>query len=158
MPNQLQLPTDVELDKYHPSNQPFIKTEQAIKRVIVDQSVNMKPKHVQVTKMHLRGVSNTEIAQELDYALGTVSQILARNDVSDLLRSLTHLDGHLDGPSLALRKHMIWKMALDNEEDDPRISLAAHQELNRVNGVYQNDKPQINIIINEQLLPRGALD
>lgn len=150
---------DLELDPYHPSNQPYIKSEQAIKRVIVDQAHCMAPKHVKAAKLHLRGESNVEIAEKLGYVAGTVSQILNRTDVIALLRTLHHLDQHHDGLSLQIRKHMIGQMALDNFGEDDRVALTAIQELNRIDGVYKVDKkdPDI-IIINNNLLPRGALD
>tara|TARA_R110000772_G_scaffold145423_1_gene255301 strand:- start:5113 stop:5679 length:567 start_codon:yes stop_codon:yes gene_type:complete len=150
---------DLELDPYHPSNQPYVKSEQAIKRVIVDQAACMTPKHVKAAKLHLRGETNVEIAEKLGYATGTVSQILNRNDVIALLRTLRHLDQHHDGLSLQIRKHMIGQMVLDNFGEDDRVALTAMQELNRIEGVYKEDKkaPDI-IVINNNLLPRGALD
>ena len=155
----LTLPADIELDVYHPSNQPFIKTEQAIKRVVVDQSTRMKPNHVKIAKMHLRGSTRQEMVEETGLVYGSVAQILTRPDVVELVRTLTHLDGHHEGINLRIRKQMLTEIAIDNKEVDPRLTVSALQEINRIEGVYEREgtKPQ-TIIINNGTFPRGSLD
>ena len=155
----LTIPVDVQIDPYHPSNQPFTKTEQAIKRVIVDQSVRMRPTHVKIAKMHLRGNTRQEMVDETGLKSGSVSAVLARSDVNELLRTLTHLDGHHEGINLRIRKQMLTEIAIDNKLDDPRLTVTALQELNRIEGTYEREshKPQ-TIIINNGIFPRGSLD
>ena len=155
----LTIPVDVILDPYHPSNQPFTKTEQAIKRVVVDQSVRMKPNHVKIAKMHLRGNTRQEMIDETGLVAGSISQILGRADVTALLHTLNHLDGHYEGINLRIRKQMLMEIAIDNKTDDPRLTVTALQELNRIEGTYEREshKPQ-TIIINNGNFPRGTLD
>ena len=159
LPPALMLSADLELDPYHPSNQPYVKTEQAIKRVVVDQSVRMNPRHVKIAKMHLRGNTRQEMIDETGLVSGTVSQILSRPDVIELLRTLIHLDQHHEGINLRIRKSMLNEIAIDNKIDDPRLTVTAIQELNRIDGTYELEanKPQV-IIINNGTFPRGALD
>jgi hypothetical protein len=158
-PVALTLPVEVELDIYHPSNQPFIKTENAIKRVVVDQSVRMKPNHVKIAKMHLRGNTRQEMIDETGLKSSYISVVLGRPDVSELLRTLTHLDQHHEGINLRIRKAMLTEIAIDAKKDDPRLSVTAIQELNRIEGVYntESNRPQM-LVINNTIFPRGALD
>ena len=77
----------------------------------------------------------------------------------ELLRTLIHLDQHHEGINLRIRKSMLNEIAIDNKIDDPRLTVTAIQELNRIDGTYEREanKPQV-IIINNGTFPRGALD
>ena len=153
-----QMPAHLQLDEYHPSNQDFYKTKRGIEQVIVAQSMKMQPRHVRAAKLKLRGKTSSEIAAEIGVKPSTVSAIMARSDVKELLYQLTFMDTHLEGPELALRKHILWQIVVDAKEEDPRISISAIQEINKIEGVYNSGDSAINITINNALLPRGALD
>ena len=154
----LTLPAHIELDKYHPANQDFFKRKKGISQVIVAQSMKMHPRHVHVAKMKLRGRSNDEIGAEVGIRPNTVAQIYSRDDVKELTRQLIFMDMHLEGPELALRKHLLWEIAVDAKKEDPRITISAIQELNKIAGIYNTPDSTINITINQGQLPRGALD
>jgi hypothetical protein len=155
----LSLSPELELDKYHKSNQPFIKTEQAIKCVVVDQSARMRPNHVKVAKMHLRGNSRQEMVDETGLKYGSVIQILTRPDVLELIRTLSHLDAHYEGIDLRIRKQMLIEIAIDNKQLDPRLTVTAIQELNRLDGAYNHEaSKQTVIVVNNTVFPRGELD
>lgn len=153
-----QMPAHLQLDQYHPSNQGFYKTKRGIEQAIVAQTGKMSYKHVIVAKLKLRGKTNKEIREETGYKQNTVSTILARPDVKELLYQLRFMDTHLEGPELALRKHVLWEIAVDAKEEDPRITISAIQELNKIENVYNNSDSSINITINANQLPRGPLD
>ena len=153
-----QMPAHLALDPYHPNNQEFYKTKRGIEQVIVAQTMKMHPRHVQAAKLKLRGKTNDEIAAEVGVKPSTVSAIMARPDVKELYYQLRFMDVHLEGPELALRKHVLWEIAVDAKEEDPRITISAIQELNKIENVYNNSDSGINITINQNLLPKGVLD
>lgn len=75
---------------------------------------------------------------------------------------LNHLQQQLDGPDKDHRKGVLWRIALENEEKRPNISVQAIQEMNKMTAAY-NDGNQgngnvVNIQINGELMPRGNLD
>ena len=109
--------------------------------------------------MHLRGNTRQEMVDETGLVAGSISQILARSDVTALLHTLNHLDGHYEGINLRIRKQMLMEIAIDNKTDDPRLTVAAIQELNRIEGTYEREaSKQAMIVINNVTFPRGALD
>jgi hypothetical protein len=70
-----------------------------------------------------------------------------------------HLDQHHEGINLRIRKSMLAEIAIDNKHEDPRLTVTAIQELNRIEGIYnvESNRPQV-IVVNNTIFPRGALD
>lgn len=74
----------------------------------------------------------------------------------------------LEGPNEALRRNMLWRIAVKEEEPDPKTSIKAIEALNKMH--FQNHQiknpdaggnqppPQVTININQDILPKGPLD
>ena len=147
-----------QLDPYHPANESYFRTEQALKRAIVDQSLKCRQRHVEIAKLRVRGLNIADIAEQASCHPQTVGHILKRPEVKELIELLHHLSLHLEGPSIELRKRKLWEMAIDNQQDEPKTAISAIQEMNRMDGVGKDVKDsKIEITINNQL-GRGPLD
>jgi len=147
------------LDEYHPANQPFYQHQKHIQRAIVAQSVKCRPKHIEAAKLHVRGMPNKEIAEQLGYAQNTVVTIFARKNIQELIELLHFYDLHLEGPSIEHRKRMLNEIAVDNQAEDPKTSIAAVREMNSMDGVGRDKvDTKVNITINNTQLPKGVLD
>ena len=150
---------ETALDPYHPNNTTFYQQQNTFKRLIVAQSTKMQANHVKVAKGVMRAVKNKDLALELKLAEGTVSSIKNRDDVKELINLLYHLQALHEGPSIESRKRLLFEITIDNKESEPKTSIAAIQEMNRMDGVGREKlDTAINITINNDTLPRGALD
>lgn len=164
-----QLPDAVLVDKYHPHGDAFTTNLRNIQRAIVTASSKMRPKHVEVVKLYHTGIhkSLTKIADHSKLHPSTVRKIVQSPDGLALLTLLRHYAAALEGPRVSQRKHILWRIAVDNEEDNPRIAIAAVAELNRMDMVQHQIEstpnpngpaPMVNITINQDQLPRTTLD
>lgn len=159
------IPPEFLLDDFHPANDEYLKQQELVQKKLVHLSSLMKPKHVKVVKMHFAGAPNTEIAEALQYNPQSVSQIINRDDAKRLKALLAFYQHGVDGPNEAQRRNMLWRMAITNEQERPTVSKECIAELNRMDGAVQSlemakqgNNNQVQIIINNEILPRGALD
>jgi hypothetical protein len=55
---------------------------------------------------------------------------------------------------------MLWEIAVDNQDIEPKVSISSVAEINKMNGTYSTGSKDtaINITINNTLLPKGKLD
>lgn len=157
-----ELDPDIELDYYHPGNHDFMIDLEHMKKAIVSQALTMKEWHHQAVRRRMAGVSNLDIAEEFGVTPAAVSNVLNGEKALRLRQLLIHHQTALEGPSTALRKRMVWEIAVDNQKVEPKTTLSAIQELNRMEGVYDDHKKQTassnTIIINNNLFPKGKLD
>jgi len=160
LPDIQYMPPEFELDEYHPDNQEFMHQLQRIRKAIVDQTLKMTPWHVGAVKDKLKGLSNNDIAVIHEKAAGSVCQVLKREDALTLRAMLQHYQTALDGPGDAQRARLLWEIALDNQAIEPKVSISAIVEINKMTGAYDSAKVSgdINITINNNQFPRGKLD
>jgi hypothetical protein len=150
---------ETTLDPYHPNNTSYYQQHNMLKRLIVAQSSKMKALHVKVAKGVMKAIKNKDIALELNLEPTTISNIKHRDDVKELINLLYHLQALHEGPSIESRKRLLFEITIDNKEAEPKTSIAAIQEMNRMDGVGREKlDTAINITINNDTLPRGALD
>lgn len=159
------LDPDMLLDEHHPANDVYMQGMELTQKRIVEQSKRMKPKHVEVVKLRHTGMTNVEIAEKLDYTPQTVGTINHRDDAKRLHALLCYYQQAIDGPNQAQRRNMLWRMAIDCEEERPTVAKECIAELNRMDDsdnkldmLKQGNDNTVNIIINNETLPRGALD
>ncbi len=157
---QLAAP-EMLLDRYSPENDVYYRALDHLRAFAVNLTARMRPKHVHIVRGHHQGRSNSEIAAEVGVSGNTVSRVLGQKDAQELLKTLRQIAIQIDGPNLAHRKHVLWRIVVDNEVHDPNIAIQALKELNKVEGAYPTQAPtppQVNIVINQEQLPRTALD
>lgn len=147
------------LDEYHPANSEFFKKGSSIQHAVVAQSGLMRPTHVEVVKLHVKGLNNVDVAGQVDRNAVTVGSILRRPDAKHLIELLRHYSLHLEGPSFEHRKRTLWEIAVDSQDTEPNVAIRAIHEMNHMDGIgNEKNDPKVEITINNQQLPRGALD
>lgn len=160
--NHELLPPELLLDENNPANDEYFKGLNLIKRHIVQQSIHMNRRHVEVTKLRHSGANYAEIADRVNIAERTVYTVLSRPDAKLLTQLLIHYQHFIDGPNVEQRKNGLWRIFNDCEIEEPKTAIAAIAELNKMTGAYptqdKNPTGAVTIIINQQLLPKGALD
>lgn len=156
---QKYLPPEVLLDEYHPANTTFFKNIRQLEQALVAASQAAGSATTTVAKMNLRGVTNADIADELGFKREKVARLLRSPEGKKLKTLLYYLQHLREGPNIEQRKRTLWEIAAKNQEEDPKTSISAIQEMNRMDGVGKEKIDQnINVTINNQLLPKGALD
>ena len=155
------LPPEMLLDPYHPKNDRFYSELNHTKRAVLATSNALRPMHRQAVAMYRGGMNYTEIAKKLDSTLSTVSKWVNAPQAKRLSALMDHHQHQVDGPNSEHRKAILYRISMDNEKYHPSISIKALQEINKMSGTYEtgdNIQNQVNIQINGELLPRGALD
>ncbi len=150
------------VDTNNPANDTYYQSLRGLRALAVTQAMKMRPKHVQVARLHQQGERNVDIAKKLSLSQGAVGQMLKRRDAKELLHVLQHLAHLTDGPNLEVRRNMLWRIAHMNEIMEPNTTIQALKELNKLDGAYPEQAQQIQqnltITINSTLLPKTELD
>lgn len=153
------------LDDYHPANDRFLLQQELIQKKIMAQSACMSPQHVQAVKYHVTGMSNTDIAEKLNLHPSTISQAIKGEKGKRLAALLHFYQAGIEGPNKAQRKNLLWRMAVKNEDERPTVAKECVAELNKMDKLEhdiefgkQGNNNQVNIFINQEQLPKGALD
>ena len=153
------LPPELLLDSNHPANDQYIKDISNVKRMIVSHSQSMHPKVVEMCKLAHVGLAHTEIAKKLGRTPGTVGRHVNSDKGQRLLALLSHLKMGIAGPNEAQRINMLWRISKENEESQPKTSISAIAEINRMTITDVNITPtQTTIIVNQTMFPKGDLD
>jgi|TARA_R110000772_G_scaffold10671_8_gene33942 hypothetical protein len=156
---QKYLPPELLLDEYHPANTPFFKNLRQLEQALVAASHDAGARGTAIAKMHLRGMKNVDIAKEFDTTGDSISHTLHSKKVAKITSLLFYLQQLREGPNLEQRKRTLWEITQDNQHDEPKTSISAIQEMNRMDGIGKDTKDtKIEVTINNQLLPKGALD
>ena len=152
------------LDETHPATDVYHQSIERLKRAIVQASSDMYPQHVSIAKEAQKGGSYADIGRRLNVCAQTVSNTLKKPKTKYLVELLGYLRMAQDGPQEAQRKHFLWRIAIRNEMEDPRVAISATAEINRMNHnreMFDNGNAgsgKIEIVINGGLLPRTELD
>jgi hypothetical protein len=150
---------ELALDEYNPENQEYHQKTRRYKQLMVAQQAKCRAHHIEVAKQHHLGTRNGEIANNLSLSAGTVTAILKRPEVAHLVDLLRLFGGHMSGPTLDHKRHILWRITLDNEKKDPKTSLQAIDQMNKMDGVYtQKVDLDVRITIDDGKFKKTALD
>jgi hypothetical protein len=156
------LPAELMLDEHHPMNDAYQKNIREVEQKVFAVGRLMKPKFRECARLQRANMPTKDIAKRLDVTTRSVYKWMARPDVIRYSTLLDYLAAAREGPSIEHRKGVLWRVALDNEEKRPNITVQAIQEMNKMAGVYNQDGGNhnnvVNIQINGELLPKGNLD
>lgn len=159
------LPPEYLLDSDSPANDQYLRQIEDIKRLIVAQSAIMRPTQIEIVKKRHLGKRTKDIAVEVELTPISVSRSMKDPKAQRLLALLSHLSLMMDGPREAQRKNILCRIALRNELIDPRVSISAIAEINKMSHQGQvlakggnGPSSVVQIIINTETFPRGALD
>lgn len=159
------LPPELLLDEDHPANDQYLEKQRNVERMMVAHQRTMKPRHVNIAKLVHSGMPAAQIAEKVGVTDQTVYKVKDRQDVKRLLSLMAYYKIGREGPSESQRMDLLWKIARRNaaEDEDNKVAISAVAEMNRMTMAdytrKQNTAPgQTTIIINQQLMPKGALD
>ena len=153
---------DAVADEYHPSADRYLQNIKEIQRAIVSQSRGMSPLAVQAVKGYHSGETYTLTATTIGKSLPWVSKQVNSDDGQRLLALLAYYQEAINGPNDAQRNAMLWRVAVDSEQNDPKVAISAVAELNKQANIGKEaliglTTGDINIVISNSL-GKGVLD
>ena len=156
-----RVPAELSEDPVFPGADRFYAAIDKVERTILHYSRALKVKEVKALKLRFKGVAVTSVGKEVGMATETLRKLESSVKGSRLLALMSHLEHLRDGPRVEHRRNLLYRIAADNELNRPRIAVAALQELNKMAGLGLSGAEAgggVNITINNELFPRGALD
>tara|TARA_R110000737_G_C14484633_1_gene469153 strand:+ start:72 stop:632 length:561 start_codon:yes stop_codon:yes gene_type:complete len=160
------MPIEDFLDRHHPQNDQYVRGVEHVQNQIVHQSSKLRPKQVQILKTLFLGLNYVKTAARHNTTAITVSRLAKSEDGARLLKLLQYHLTLLEGPNLAQRRNMLWRIGQENELVDPKVTISAVSELNKMtykeweqtNPQHSTQTPVVQININQDLLPKTTLD
>tara|TARA_R100001377_G_scaffold49279_1_gene28570 strand:- start:3290 stop:3820 length:531 start_codon:yes stop_codon:yes gene_type:complete len=166
--SDLLQPLEEFLDRNHPSSDKYMRAVELIQSNIMHVTAKLRHKQVQIVKQAFTGARPKDIAQNVGASASSVSKIINSVDGQKLLQLLHYHQVMLEGPNMAQRRSMLWRIAGAEEETNPKTSIAAIESLNKMTFQDMEQKHiaspaakggnSVTININQDVLPRGALD
>ena len=149
--------------EHHPAADAYMKSLKDIQKSIVTQSLKMKKKDVIAAKLHHRGVKHSAIAEEVGHTPAWVNKVLKSVPCQQLTALLAYYQEALDGPTESARRAGLTRIWHNNEDKQPKVAISAIAELNNMHKAGREAQAglslgSITININQETLPKGALD
>ena len=153
------LPAPLDNDPYYVLNDHFLKKEMEVRDLISQKARHLTPWISEFARRYANGETINALQKTLHKTRRDLNAVAESLEFMEVVHLWQHLKILQDGPNELLRKQMLWRIAVNNEMDDPKEATKALAELNRMEdrtrGIVGN---KIEIIINNELMPRGALD
>ena len=157
-----KLPDVILANPNHPSADAYIKDLKVVQQQIVDQSLAMDKKTVLAAKAYHTGKNYTDIAKAIGRSAQWSAKAIKTEPAQRLIALLAYYQEAVDGPNEAQRRAMAWRIAVANEHNQPKTSLAALETMNKMDALEReaknNSSGNVTVIINQQQMPKGALD
>lgn len=118
---------------YNPANSEYHRSVRSLTARIVAVTSKMRAKHALITRELATNLYNyTEIAKKYHCAPQTVSKIKKTANAKELLWCIARLNELRSGTKALHREMLLWEIALREKDQDPRTSIAAVGEINRM--------------------------
>ena len=152
-------PSLVVDDIYYPDNEYSKKKECALKEQIASIAAEMEPWEVEVARRYAYGETVNALIKSLKKNSAKITACLNTHKTQEIIALWRSVIIYQQGPNEAQRKNMLWRIAIDNEKTDPKEATKAMAEMNRMEAEKNGKtRPNIEIIINNEMLPRTSLD
>lgn len=160
MTNSVELITqDPKDDKYLPQNSSYEKRVGRVQQDILTLAEDMQEWQVEFARRYANGESKTKLCKELKRCDKTIKKFLGTAKAQILIQYFKLLLDVESGPTEAVRKNMLYEIALDNQKEDPKEATKALAELNKMDANKNTGVVGGNITINiVDTLGKGALD
>jgi len=123
---------ELEESAYNPANDEFKRTVRLLQKKIQHLTTTLRPRYALVARLSLSPYKYTEIAKKARFTPSTVAKIVKEPEVVQLRNALVQLRSLLQGVSALEREQMLWRIAIKNEEFNPRTAIAAIAEMNKM--------------------------
>lgn len=150
---------DPKDDKYLPQNASLNKRVSRVQQDILYIAEGMEDWQIEFARRYANGESRSKLTKELKKADKTLKKFLETTKGQLLVQYYKLLLDVESGPSEAVRKNMLYEIAVDNQKLDPKEATKAIAELNKMDANKNQGTGMGNITINiVDTLGKGALD
>ena len=156
--SRAEMPETLSNDKYYVANDAFVKKGLEVMEEIKALEASTETHLAQLAKGLAHGRALRAVSKEIGRRLEHCKRDRDLPIVVQLISYWRHYFNLMDGPNELMRKQMLWRIAVDNERVDPKEATKALAELNRMSVQKKTGTGVINIVINNEKLPRGSLD
>ncbi len=156
------LPPAIQESTAHPAADVYVVHLREVQLAIVKQSLSMDKKLVAAAKDHHRGIPVSESIINVGRTATWIAKNLKTVPALRLIALLAYYQEAIDGPDEAQRRAMLWRISVNNETAQPKVSISAIGEMNKMENIGKEalnalTSGDINIVINNNL-SRTALD
>jgi hypothetical protein len=152
------MPETLRASDYYVGNDQSVQEEFALKQEIAEFAKGFEPWEVEIAKRSARGESQHAVGKAIGKRHSTVVEALRKPALEQLIHYFVHLAIVQDGPNRLLRRNMLWRIAVDNEKTDPKESIKALAEMNRMEQGLRQTGGFTVVINGVDLSKRGAID
>ncbi len=126
--------TEADLDnsEFNPANDAYIAMTKHLQGRLTAQARVMRPSHVAIAKLIESGMRNKDIAVRVRQTPGSISTIKNSAQVKELIRLMNKYSSLIAGATQAMRDAMLYRIAVRNEISDPKVSISAIAEMNKL--------------------------
>lgn len=159
------VPNLISDDFRNPANAPFQLMYRHLQEQMMDMTAKMKPWQVECVKMKRNLVPHNQMSKRLDVPTLAIDRFFKYDPKGmGLLTLMQNLESLENGPTRSARRNMLHTIAVMCEKLDPKVSIAAIAEQNRMDDSDRKvtemagGPTKIEININQEALPRTVLD
>lgn len=154
------MPECLREDRCFPGNSKYEVRVESVKREILDLAKLIEiPWHVEFSRRYAYGESMTAICKDLNRSKKTGARILKTWNIQQLVQYYASLKEVEEGPSKSIRKDMLYEVAINNQAKDPKETIKAIAEMNKMDqeniGSGGGKAIEIHITTN---ITRGGID
>ena len=161
IPDSELLPAEYAIDPYSPIGDKYFQRLDLIQKQLLVATHDLdKTWYVGAVKLHMGGKPTKEIAKTVGKGVERIRLVLNSEEAQRFMALTRLLSMVRDGPLEMQRKDMLWRISVDNELLQPRISIQAITEINRMEGTYESEigKGSLTVVVNNNVLVAGPLD
>ena len=130
--DQKELPPELAENVYAPNQSEYTRTLQQVRAHLRTTALQLSPRHVQYIKAFKAQGSYKEVAERYRVNPQTVSNAVNSELGQELMGLMQYLNSLQEGASAMERQQLLWSIALNNQDIDPKTSISAIAEINRM--------------------------
>jgi len=139
-----ELPVDLEDSVYNPHKDEFKRTLLNVRAHIRVIALSMPPRTAQLVRSYHNVQNYTKVAERYRVNPQTVTRHVKSPKGVKLLSLLTLFNELTSGATAIERQQLLWRIALNNEDIDPKTSISAIAEINRMTTDTDAQKAKIS--------------
>jgi hypothetical protein len=151
------MPQSLEHNIYYAGNDPSVQAEFRLKQEIIEHVKDMQPWQIELARRLSTGEPKTSIYKTILKDHSVADAFLRTGPGRTLVNYYVHLRILEDGLPMKVRKAMLERIAIDNEKQNPKESIRAIAELNKI-ALTTQVTGGFTVVINGVELKKGALD
>lgn len=137
-PFELELLTDEYVDIIEPSD-PYYREVTRLQTQMQNLRERIPSKRFRIMQGLLKGKTKKELIQELQTSYPTIAITTRDPECQTYVACYMRTQRLQSGPTLEARSALLWRIALRVELDQPRVSIAAVDALNKQDGTYSRN-------------------